>query len=78
MQKTKHNGGYVGLVALLVTVLLITFLIIKQYERVGVIKDKNYAPDIYYDNSGVNRTPIESAQNAKDVLEKKDRATFEY
>ncbi len=78
MQKTKYNGGYVGLVVILVTVLIITFLIIKQYERVGVIKSNNYAPDIYYDNSGINRTPIESAQNAKDVLEKKDRASFEY
>jgi hypothetical protein len=76
MKKTKHNGGYVGLVAILVTVFIITFLIIKQYERVGIIKDKNYTPDIYYDGAGVNRTPIESAQNAKDILENKSRESF--
>lgn len=62
--KTKYNQGYITILILLITGVIIVILMLQQYKSTGLIKDQN---------SIDNKTPIESAQNVKDILEKRDQ-----
>lgn len=62
--KQKYNGGYIAILIMIITGVIIVILMLQQYKSSGLIKQQD---------STDNTTPIESAQNIKDVLEKRDK-----
>ncbi len=70
--KIKHNQGYIAILVLLITGLIIVILMLQQYKKTGLIKqDNSKLIDTEVSNNTI--TPIDSAKNIKDVLEKKDQ-----
>ena len=68
-----YNRGYIGLIALLIVVAIISFIMFKQYERLGIIKTTEKESVTPSEITPDFKTPIERAQNIKDVLESRDR-----
>lgn len=70
--KRDYTRGYVGLLALLIVAVIIVFLIAKEYK-------------VYFNAAGSQsatstlngRTPIQAAQDAKDLIEKQSRESME-
>ena len=67
MQK-KYNGGYIAILIMLITGVIIVILMLQQYKSSGLIKQQD---------STIKTTPIESAQNIKNVLEKRDQEAID-
>jgi uncharacterized membrane protein len=70
--KTKYNQGYIALLVMLITGVIIVILMLQQYRKSGLIKQDNSK---LIDSEVLNNTvtPIDSAKNIKDVLEKRDQ-----
>ncbi|HEY4478710.1 MAG TPA: hypothetical protein VI775_02610 [Candidatus Paceibacterota bacterium] len=75
--KNNHNRGYIGLIVILVVVTITVFVMMKQYQSLGIIKSEessvNNESISGSGNTTVPLTPIESAQNAKNLIENRDR-----
>jgi hypothetical protein len=61
------NGGYIGLLAILIVSVLIVYLMMKQFEGFGMLQpDTNQT---FTESSNAIVTPIEQAQDVKKMVE---------
>jgi len=73
----NHNHGYVGLIMLMITVAIIAFLMMNQYQTLGIVPASNQSIDTngsITSGSVLNpATPINRAKEANKLLESLDR-----
>mgnify|MGYP001565393370 FL=1 len=77
INNSNYNRGYIGLIALMIVVAIMAFIMIKQYENLGLAQSKEESANGLINVSGTDSgsaTPIERAQNAKNTLETRDRS----
>lgn len=70
---SKFSRGYVAILFLFIGIVIIIFLMVQQYTNLAKKSDvKNQNAE-----SGQNMvSPIDRAQNARDMLEERDRSLF--
>lgn len=68
MNKT-YSGGYIGLLAILITVAIIAYIMIKQYESYGMIQPEISAKPLGSDNTTDIVSPIQRAKDVKSMVE---------
>lgn len=76
--KNNNSGGYVAILVVLISVAIISFLMVQQYERIGA-REKQIKSGALNDNSSDTSVtppikPIDGALKAKLMLEAQDRA----
>jgi hypothetical protein len=79
MKRINSNQGYIGLIMLLVTVAIIAFLMISQYQTLGIAPIQNKSSNTSTSPAGSdqnNISPIDRAKNANSLLENLDRANL--
>ncbi len=67
--ETKYNGGFIAILILLITGVVMVILMLQQYKESGLIRQQ--------DTINTN-TPIESAKSIKNVLETKNGDYLNY
>lgn len=82
----KNNGGYVGLLALLIVTMIIVFMMAKEFQTYGITQvapgvgttTAGGSPVGSSASGGINAmAPIQQAQNAKNIMEEQDQNTSE-
>lgn len=71
--KANYNGGYVGLIALLIVVAIMAFLMLKEYESVGLVPLEGSSATTTGSSSPAAVSPIQQAKNVKNLIETQDR-----
>jgi hypothetical protein len=84
--KHRFSGGYIAILAVLITVVIIAFLMIQQYERIGTTEKAALDREAFIQgetgdtslNSGATYVkPIDRAIDIKNTLEARDRGMVE-
>jgi hypothetical protein len=58
MKRINHNQGYIGLIMLMVTIAIIAFLMVSQYQTLGIApEDLEYIQCKYHRWSVCNKHP---------------------
>ena len=76
---TNHEQGYIGIIALMITVAIIAFLMISQYQTLGIVPVQNKSSNTSTSPTGSdqnNISPIDRAKNANGLLENLDSANL--
>jgi hypothetical protein len=79
MKRINHNQGYIGLIMLMVTIAIIAFLMVSQYQTLGIAPVQNKSSDTSVSTTGSDPnsiSPIDRAKNANSLLENLDRANL--
>lgn len=79
MKIIHHNHGYIGLIMLMVTIAIIAFLMMSQYQTLGIVPTQNKSNNTSVSTTGSdpnNISPIDRAKNANNLLENLDRANL--
>jgi hypothetical protein len=68
----NKQSGYAGLIAILIVVVIIVFIMIKEYQQVGIIQPE-VNPSNNVASSTVYVSPIDQAKNVKAMVEQRYR-----
>ncbi len=66
----KYNQGYIAMLVMLITGFIIVIIMLQQYKKSGLLKQQN--SKLINQTTDNSMTPIDSANNIKNILEKRD------
>ena len=72
----KYIRGYIGLLVLLIGVAIVAYLMMSQYESLGLVPPTDTTSssgNTASETTSETTNPLERAQNAKNMLEARDR-----